>query len=407
MSSGGMAKNTGLRIWGAEGHTPAMETKMRLSASCAVGIEKVADGELDRLGIGTVSRAAGRVGFEADETGLARALVNLRTVDRIFLLAGSFRARDFDELFEGFRNIPWERWVGADDALVIEKAKSIRSKLSAQNAIQSIGQKGAYERLCGHYKVARMPETGVQIMARVRIENDMATVELDLCGSPLSKRGYRKRPTEAPLKETVAAAALFLSGWRRSFPLYDPFCGSGTIPIEAALYALDMAPGMNRRFAWEAMPEGGKTAVRDAQESAKAAIRLDRDILIAGSDMDESVLEAALANAGLAGVGSRIRFFPARATEAAPFAERGFIITDPPYGKRLGTPEEAEYLYKSLGAFADRFRTWELCFVVDREDFGGFAEHRAEAKWKKTKIIDGAETRWLQRSIAAHSPSGR
>jgi putative N6-adenine-specific DNA methylase len=200
---------------------------------------------------------------------------------------------------------------------------------------------------------------------------------------------------------------LFLSGWRRSFPLYDPFCGSGTLPIEAALYALDMAPGMSRRFAWEAMPEGGSAAVRDAQESAKAAARPDRDILIAGSDMDEEVLKAALANAGLAGVASRIRFFPARATEAAPFAERGFVITDPPYGKRLGTPAEADYLYKSLGAFADRFSRWELCFVVDREDFGGFAENRPEAAWKKTKIVDGAETRWLQRSIAAHPSSGR
>jgi len=384
-----------------------METMMGLSASCAVGIEKVAAGELDRLGLGTVSRSAGRVGFEADAAGLAKALVNLRTVDRVFLQAGSFRAHDFDELFEGFRKLPWERWVGPDDALAIEKAKSIRSKLSAQNSIQSIGQKGAYDRLCGHYKVARMPETGVKVMTRVRIENDMATVELDLCGAPLSKRGYRTRPTEAPLKETVAAAVLFLSGWKRSFPLYDPFCGSGTIPIEATLYALDIAPGMNRRFAWESMPAGGAAAVREAQGSAKAAVRLDRDVLIAGSDMDEAALEAAVANAGLAGVGSRIRFFPARATEAAPFAERGFVITDPPYGKRLGTPAEADYLYESLGAFADRFRRWELCFVVDREEFGGFAEHRPDAQWKRTKIVDGAETRWLQRSIAAHSPSAR
>jgi putative N6-adenine-specific DNA methylase len=376
---------------------------MRFSASCAVGIEKVAAGELDRLGIGTVSRSAGRVGFETDAAGLAKALVNLRTVDRIFLQMPSFKARDFDELFEGFRSIPWERWVGPDGKLAIEKARSFQSKLSAQNAIQSVGLKGAYERLCGHYKVGRMPETGNEALARVRIEHDEATVELDLCGMALSKRGYRKRPTEAPLKETVAAAALFLSGWRRSFPLYDPFCGSGTIPIEAALYALDMAPGMNRRFAWETMPEGGNLAIREAQEAAKAAVRLDRDILIAGSDMDESVLDAALANAGLAGVGARIRFFTARATAAAPFAERGFVITDPPYGKRLGTPAEADYLYKSLGEFANRFSRWELCFVVDREDFGSFAVNRPDTQWKKTKITDGAETRWLQRSMAAHA----
>ena len=420
---------------------------MVFSASCAVGIEKVVAGELERIGIVPGARSAGRVGFETDAAGLAKALVRLRTVDRVFLQAGAFPARNFDELFDGFREMPWERWIGPKDRLVIEKAKSIQSALSAQNSIQSVGQKAAYDRLCATYGVTRMPETETGVMSRVRIERDVATVEIDMSGEALSRRGYRKRPTEAPLKESVAAAVLFLSGWRRSFPLYDPFCGSGTIPVEAALYAFDIAPGLGRGFAWEKMPDGSARDVAMAKEEARNAVRTDRDVLIAGSDADQSALDAALANAGLAGVGDRIRFFKARAEEAAPFAERGFVITDPPYGKRLGTPEEANALYASLGAFADRFARWELCFVVDREEFGGFVGKNAVGKnavgknavgkdavgkdavgrtgtdrngprnrrparspdgaWKKTKIVDGAETRWLHRSIARSGPSSR
>ncbi len=399
-----------LREYGVEKHTAGMETKLRVSASCAVGIERVLAGELERLGLIPGDRSAGRVGFEAGKEELAAALVGLRTADRVFIEAGSFPAKDFDELFEGYRAIPWERWVGPSDRLIIEKAKSIQSKLSAQNAIQSIGQKGAYERLCETYKVNRMPETGPAVMSRVRIERDRATVEIDSSGEALSRRGYRKWPTEAPLKESVAAAVLFMSGWRRSLPLYDPFCGSGTIPIEAALYGLDMAPGLTRRFSWENMPDGGLAAIKAAKEKARAAIRLDREMLIGGSDSDQAVLDSALANAGLAGVETRIRFFRARAEEAAPFAERGFVITDPPYGKRLGTPAEADILYSHLANFARRFRRWDLCFVVDREDFGSFvgvgekddleSKPREKNVWKKSRIVDGAETRWLQRFIA-------
>lgn len=374
-----------------------MDANMLVSASCAVGMERVVAAELEHLGLVPESRSAGRVNFRADHAGIARALVGLRTVDRLFLEAARFAAHNFDELFEGYRTIPWERWVGPRDRLIIEKARSLRSTLSAQNAIQAIAQKGAYDRLCGLYKVARMPETAAVVSTRVRIERDVATVELDLSGEALSRRGYRKNPTEAPLKESVAAAVLFMSGWRRSFPLYDPFCGSGTIPIEAALYALDIAPGLGRGFAWERMPDGGAREIAVAKEQARNAVNTDREILIAGSDADQASLNAALANAGLAGVGEHIRFFKARAESAAPFAERGFIVTDPPYGKRLGTPEAADALYASLGSFATRFRRWELCFVVDREDFGKFVTDRSDTTWKKSKIVDGAETRWLHR----------
>ncbi len=373
-----------------------MASIMRISASCTVGTERVLSDELKHLGLSPLDKRAGRVDFMADAAALAKALVGLRTADRLFLVAGVFPAGDFDQLFEGVRQLNWEQWVGRNDQLVIEKARSMRSRLSAQTSIQSISLKAAYDRLCKLYKVNRMPETGRKAIARLRLDNDQATVELDLCGEALSRRGYRKRPTEAPLKESVAAAILFMAGWRRSFPLYDPFCGSGTIPVEAALYAFDIAPGLGRHFSWETMPEGSPRDVEQAKEQARTRVNMDREVLIAGSDADQAALDASLANAGLAGVGDRIRFFRARAEEAAPFSDRGFIITDPPYGKRLGTPEEADALYASLSRFATRFASWEQCFVVDREDFSIFTDR----KGKHTKLVDGAETRWLHRYSA-------
>lgn len=383
-----------------------MEQLMRLSAACAVGLERVLAGELERLGLNEAGRSAGRVAFTTDSAGIARALVGLRTADRVFLELGSFPAPDFDALFEGIRSLPWERWVGKQDRLVVEKARSLRSALAAQTALQSVAQKAAYERLCAQYRVSRMPDTGTAVATRLRLEDNRATIELDLCGSPLSKRGYRRSPTEAPLKETVAAAVLFLSGWRRSLPLYDPFCGSGTIAIEAALYGLDISPGLNRSFAWETMPQGGALAIRAEKERARTLVRSDRELMIAASDTDDAAIKAAQANARLAGVADVIRFSRAKAEDAEPFAARGCVVTDPPYGKRLGSPEDADRLYASLGGFRERFRSWDLCWVVDREDF----RLPGAGSAKKTKIQDGAETRWLQRFIASapsSSPGGR
>jgi len=377
----------------------AMNGTIELCASCAVGLERILDGELGRLGAVVTKRGAGRVWFSGDDGLIARILVNSRIADRLFIVAGSFVAGDFDRLFEGVRAIPWERWVGKEDRLVVEKARSLRSKLAAQNAIQSISQKAAYERLCSHYRQSSMPETAGERKVRIRIEDDRAEVELDLCGSPLSKRGYRRNATEAPLKETIAAGLLFLSGWKRSYPLYDPFCGGGTIAIEAALYALDFAPGLSRSFDWEGMPSGSSALVKEEKERARGRASPARDLMIGGSDADEAAVRAAVANARLAGLADRVRFFKARAEDASPPAERGYVITDPPYGKRLGSPEEASALYDSLGPFAKRFKAWELCWVVDREDF----KLPGLGKAKRNKIVDGAELRWFHRFIAGGS----
>lgn len=371
-----------------------MKQRFYLSASCVLGAERVLVQELSLLGFTDIEKAAGRVFFSADAGGTARALINLRTADRLFFQIGSFPAADFDQLFEGTRNLAWEQLVGRNDRLVIEKARCIRSRVNSQSTVQAMVQKAAYERLCALYKQNRMPESGRTVEARVRIEADTAWIEVDLSGEALSRRGYRRVSTEAPLKESVAATLLFLAGWKRSFPLYDVFCGAGTIPIEAALYALDIAPGLNRRFSWDTMPAADQAATQDERAAAHERIRPDRDILIGGSDIDESVVKAAIANAGHAGLAGKLKLFTAKAEDALPPADRGFLFADPPYGKRLGTPAEAEALYGRLTGLAERFAGWNLCFVVDREDFG---RNLGRAAAKKTKLTDGAEIRWFHR----------
>ena len=191
----------------------------------------------------------GRVRFRSGLAGLYRALMALRTVDRLFLEASVFSARDFDGLFEGARAVPWEEYIGRDMGLAVDKVRSSRSALRAETSIQAVVHKAAAERLCGVYGVNRLPDAGKMARLRVYVEKDRVSLLLDLCGEPLFKRGYRQEGGAAPLRETVAAALLQLSLWRRKFPLYDPFCGSGTILAEAALYAWDAAPGLGRRFA--------------------------------------------------------------------------------------------------------------------------------------------------------------
>lgn len=382
------------------------QNAMELSASCSIGAEKVLYNELEQLQLRPISKSPGRVNFYADNKGLATVLVNSRTADRLFLVLARFHAADFDELYEGCNAVQWERWIHKTDKLLIEKARSFSSKLSSQRALQAICQKAAYDRLCKVYKQALMPESGQIVAARIRIERDIAVLELDLCGEALSKRGYRKIPTEAPLKESLAAAILYLTGWRGSFVLYDPFCGSGTIVIEAALMALGLAPGLKRSFLWEGMPDGSKEAVLLAKEAARAKINMDRDISVHASDVNPMAIEAAVYNAGLAGLKDHIRFFEARAESTQPFADRGFIVTDPPYGKRLGKQEEIEALYSSLSYFAERFSAWDMCFIVEDENFPEYFVNNSKLKnasWKKTKINDGAEIRYLQRLFIARN----
>jgi putative N6-adenine-specific DNA methylase len=377
-------------------------------ALCALGLEKVCQNEIERIGLEAVGREPGRVRFslgplEKAGSSLMRANLCLRSAERVVIEAGRFHASDFDQLFDSVRELPWELYFRREDRLVVERVRTKDSRLAAQTSIQSIVHKAVYERLCAVYKLERMPETGRERGLRVYLDSDECLLGLDSSGEALHKRGYRLAAGAAPLKETVAAGLLFLAGWNRRLPLLDPFCGSGTIAIEAALLAMDRAPGLGRAFSLEDMPFvlGGSPGLRgstparalsDEVEAAKARVRRDAEFCIVGRDADGRALEAARANAARAGVAAGIRFEEAKAEDAVPLFEKGYLLCNPPYGERLGSPEEAEALYRRLGETASRFTGWGLGFVTNRPDFGDFfGRYAPTAKL----IINGAEEQWF------------
>jgi putative N6-adenine-specific DNA methylase len=377
-------------------------------ALCAVGLEKVTANELEHLGFKTGERRGGRVQFALDPKdparGLAVANIGLRTAERVLFELGSFPAADFDQYFDGLRSLPWELCCFKDSSLVIDKARSHESALSAQTSLQAMGQKAAYSRLAEHYRMHSMPATGNKVTARVYLDRDTCTVGVDSSGEALHKRGYRKRTVLAPLKETIAAGLIFLSGWNRKYPLIDPFCGSGTIAIEAALYALDFAPGLMRRFALEDMPLASHGVITSVRDEFEAKIRRDVHVDISGSDIDPGALESARGNAYDAGISDWISFDLKRAEDLVPKGDRGYLIGNPPYGKRMGSEEESVELYGNLSGLRDRFSEagWGMGFITDREDFPSlFGKDAGSSR----HIVNGAEEQWFHWFPAASSGS--
>ena len=388
-------------------HTTGVRSPEYGLAVCALGLEKVCQTEIERIGLAVAGREAGRVRFglgspEKAASSLMRANLCLRTAERVLVEAGRFRALDFDQLFETVRALPWELFIRREDRLVIERVRIKSSRLAAQTSVQSVVHKAIYERLLSVYKIIRMPETGKERGLRVYLDSDDCLLGLDTSGEALHKRGYRLSASKAPLKETIAAGILFLAGWNRRVPLLDPFCGSGTIAIEAALLAMDRAPGLGRAFSLEDMPiaigGGGNSgavragAVSGEIEGAKARVRRDAEFRIVGSDADPRALEAARANAARAGVAAGLDLRLGRVEEARPDYEVGSLICNPPYGGRLGTVDEAEANYRVLGSTAERFSGWGMGFVTNRRDFGDFFGRYAPSIHK---IVNGAEEQWF------------
>lgn len=326
------------------------------------------------------------------DAALMRANLCLRCAERILVEVGRFHAENFDELFEAVRALPWELYFRRDDRLVIERVRLRDSALAAQTSVQSIAHKAVYERLGRVFNLSRLPESGAERSLRIYIESDQCLVGLDASGEALHRRGYRRATTEAPLKETVAAGIIFLSGWNRRIPLVDPFCGSGTIAVEAALYAMDRAPGLGRAFALEGMPFAQSASLRAEVEAARSRVRRDVEFRIVGTDSDPRALEAARANAALAGVAAGLEFRKGRAEDSSPDYESGYLLGNPPYGERLGTVADAEALYRRMGEMAGRFSGWGLGFIVNRPDFGDFFGYEAP---KRHKIVNGAEEQWF------------
>jgi putative N6-adenine-specific DNA methylase len=388
--------------------TDGGERVFRAAALCALGAERVVAQELRKLELPVEESGFGRVRFRATLGGLYRALMELRVADRLLLEAGAFPATDFGALFEGTGALAWEEYIPPDMGLVVEKVRSSRSALKAETSVQAVVHKAAAERLCAAHGTRRLPEGGKTAKLRVYLDRDQALLLLDLSGEPLFKRGYRLQGGIAPLRETTAAALLQLSLWRRRLPLYDPFCGSGTILAEALLYAWDAAPGLGRRFALDdflvadpALGEsiraellgrvnfehtiriGGSDQDPRAVSLAASTLRRVRDLAlgrlaVTGEPADEAAGGGGEPGAGRAPELPEPRCLPMQEARS-PFDDEGLILTNPPYGRRLGEPGEAERRYAAMGALARGFPGWKLALITDHPGFESFFGRPADS----------------------------
>ena len=358
-------------------------------ALCAVGAEKTVSNEIRKLGLSVLEGGFGRVRFKANLEEIYRVLMGSRVADRVLLETARFRALDFDDLFEGVKRVSWENYIPPHMGLKVSKVRTNRSKLTAETSIQAVVHKAAAERLCVKRKIKRLPEDSGEADLRIFIEKDEVSVLLDLSGEPLFKRGYRKHGGIAPLRETTAAAIIIGSLWRRKFPLYDPFCGSGTIVIEAALYAWDIAPGIGRRFALDELLISNEKAREKVREEFLKKVDFTRLVRIGGSDSDSSAVSAARANLERAiAIAAKknapqlsLNVLPMEKAKAADFSgtdDAGFIITNPPYGRRLGSLEDAEKTYAEMECLSMNFPGWKMAVISDHSGFESFFGKKAD-----------------------------
>lgn len=381
-----------------------------LIAPCHFGMEAVLKREIQDLGYEISQVDNGKVTFFGDAAAIARANIFLRTTERILLKIDSFRATSFDDLFEAVKAIPWADYIPEDGKFWVTKANSVSSKLFSPSDIQKIVKKAMVEKLKQTYHTDWFEETGASYPLRISIVKDIVTIGLDTTGESLHKRGYRKFTAPAPVTETLAAAMILLSPWHADRMLIDPFCGSGTIPIEAAMIALNMAPGMNREFTAESWKNlVPKKAWYDAIDEAEDAIRNDAEIHIQGYDIDDEVLKMARANAKLAGVDEYIHFQQRDVADFNTPKKYGFVISNPPYGERLSTKEEMFDLYKTVGRVMSENDTWSFFLLSGYEDAqkavaaGG---NRKKAT-KNRKIYNGMMKTYLYQYMGVKPPARR
>ncbi len=359
--------------------------KLQMVATCLFGLERLLGEEIDRLGCKRLETMDGRVTFEGDERDLAAANIKLRCAERVFIRVGSFPAYSFDELFEGTKSLPWEQWIGREDAFPV-KGHAIKSKLFSVPDCQSIVKKAIVDRLSSTYGIQWLPEEGVKYQVEFFIFKDIATLMIDTSGVALHKRGYRPVAGEAPLRETLAAAMAMIARPRDDVLFWDPFCGSGTIVIEAALLQSNQAPGLGRSFAAEQFAQLDPTLWRDVRREAMSEIRQDCAFEAYGSDIDETVLKTAKENAERAGVDHLIKFFRADATEMKKLDRRGTVVCNPPYGERLMTPREVENLYRKMGRTFEALSPWQIYVLTSAESFERLYGRRAD---KVRKLYNG------------------
>lgn len=356
-------------------------------APCHFGLEAVLKKEILDLGYEIVEVSDGRVIFKGDITALARANIFIRTAERIMLKVGSFTATTFDELFEGTKVLPWEEYIPEDGKFWVTKATTNKSKLFSSSDIQSIVKKAIVDHLKYKYRVTWFEETGAEFPIRVFIMKDVVTIALDSSGTSLHKRGYRTLVGKAPISETLAAALIMLTPWNKDRILVDPFCGSGTFPIEAAMIGANIAPGMNREFTGENWKNlSSKKVWYDAITEAEDGIIRDIKMNIQGYDIDGDMIKCAMKNARDAGVEEQIHFQQRDVADLSSPKKYGFIITNPPYGERLEEKADLPKLYKKIGISFDKLDTWSKYIITSYEDAERYLGKKAT---KNRKIYNG------------------
>ncbi len=355
-----------------------------LVATCLFGLEKLLGEEIDRLGFHRTGTIDGRVFFQADEDGIARANVNLRFAERVYIRLGHFRAESFDALFEGTKSLPWEMWIGRKDAFPV-KGHAIHSKLFSVPDCQKIVKKAIVERLKRQYGIGWFEESEVKYQVEFFILKDEASLMIDTTGAPLHKRGYRIEANDAPIRETLAAAIAATSRPLPHVLLWDPMCGSGTIAIEGAMIAKKIAPGKNRSFAamdFSAIPKGAWQRAREEAIDGEE----DNGFEAYASDIDPLAVSLAEANVRRAGLSDTVRCFEADARRITRLDRRGTIVTNPPYGERLGTVEEARALYREIGTAFQALSPWQVYVITSDKEFERYYGRRAD---KVRKLYNG------------------
>ena len=359
--------------------------KIDLIATTAFGIEAVTKRELEALGFEDLKVMDGRVDFKGYLRDIPKANIWLRTADRLLIKMGEFKALSFDELFEKTKALPWDEWIPEDGNFIIE-GKSVRSKLYSISDSQRIVEKAIVEKLKTKYKSDWFEKTGVTYKIQVGLLKDIATLTLDTSGQGLHKRGYGDRAGDAPIKETLAAAMILLSYWNKDRPLFDPFCGSGTIPIEAAMIGKNIAPGLDREFVSEGFANIKKEYWLEERKKAFEAIDNDVRLNIMGCDTDKRSLLRSRDNAANLGLEDDIRFFMKDMREVDILDDYGVVITNPPYGERMGEREDIKQLYKDLGKKLNALETWSSYVITDDANFESLYGRKAD---RKRKLYNG------------------
>ena len=358
-----------------------------LLVPCHFGLEAVLKREIYDLGYEITKVEDGRVTFEGDEEAICRANIFLRTAERVMIQVGRFKATTFEELFQGIKNLPWEEYIPEDGKFWVKKASSINSKLFSPSDIQSIAKKAMVERMKQKYHKEWFKEDGAAYPVRIFLLKDEVTVALDTSGDSLHKRGYRTMTSKAPLTETLAASLIMLTPWRKDRILVDPFCGSGTFPIEAAMIAANVAPGMNRDFTaeeWTNLIDRKLwyECVKEAEDMIDTTVKVD----IQGYDIDGDVIKAARENAKRAGVEHMIHFQQRAVADLSHPKKYGFIITNPPYGERLEDKADLPELYSQIGQAYQRLDSWSMFLITSYTDTEKYIGRKAD---KNRKIYNG------------------